>query len=228
MRNDWLRPLGFFVVFGFLGVVLYASLPKLLGSAAGPDAEIVSYIKNAERDGIRFPGAPPLLGKKVFFDRITVTVDADAHTAEAVATLDFDGTFGETKVSSLGYEKIRFKFADGSWAPEGLLAPRLLAIVSALERRRAALEKGDSAAMLALGGEDGGAGDLDSVLAIGDRHYTARAWFIRSERDTVLVTEEARVRGKLPERPVDEDRTIRLTLEPAKSGGEFFFPHGLM
>src|SRR3954469_21919463 len=102
MRNYWLRPLGFFVVFGFLAAVLYATLPKLLGTAAGPDAEIVNYLKDAEGGGLRIdvlPDAPKLSATKAFFDRITVSADPERRTAEAVATLDFDGMLGGTKVS---------------------------------------------------------------------------------------------------------------------------------
>lgn len=233
MRSEWLRPFGFFAAVGATALLLYVALPRLLGKAAGPDAAIVSLVKGVEKNGLQVlpaPGIPPIVASKTHFDRITVTADPEAHTAVAVTTLDFDGYFGETKVSSLGYEKIQFRWEDGEWHVEGGMAPRLTGIVLALEARRHALQTGNVEQLLALEGVSADAGlapEVADVLRLSNRKVTARAWYIRSERDSVLVTEEARVEGALPDRPVDDVTTKRLQLE-RKPGGEFFFPHGLM
>ncbi len=207
---------------------LIVLVPKLLGAAAGPEVEILTELKEAESKGLELEAgfAEPLRSKKAGFQRISVSVDA-ADRATVTATLDFDGKVLETEVSSLGAERVPYAFRDGMWAPAEGHAPRLVAVVRALEKRRAALEKGD-VSKLCSGRADGGeSADLAELLRIEKRRIRALRWLIRSEREDVLVTEEARVTGTLPERPVDDRVTRRLTLQPLP-GGEFCFPDGLM
>lgn len=234
MKNEWLRPLGFFFVFGFLGVLLYATLPRLLGTASGVENEVVVAIKDAERAGLSltvFDGGQPLQGtKRARFDRITVTVAPDGQHAVAVSTLDFDGKLGATKVSSLGLESVSLQKIDGEWVAPGGMAPRLAAIVRALELRRRALEAANekAAATLTADGGFGDSAEVARIFAMRDRKLQVRAWLIRSERDEVMVTEESLLEGTTPDRPIHEERVKRLRLSPRTDGGEFCFPEGLM
>lgn len=232
MKGEGLRAFGFFSVVLFLGVVAYATLPALLGAASGPEGELLTLIKSEEAEGLRIPvpgTAEMLRSQSVHFDRITITVAPDGKSAEAVATLDFNGGLGSTKVSSLGYEKLRFVREGRSWTPQSGYAPRLVGIVQALERRRRGLAQGSPETLRALTARaDAGLGEeLEALLAWTGREYTARAWYIRSERDEVTVTEDATVKGSSPERPIHEERTRRLVLQ-ALPAGEFFFPRGLL
>lgn len=229
MRGEWLRAFGFFFVVAFLGLVAYAVLPKLLGVASGPEGEILTLIKSEESKGLQFPipgRSSPLRSTTAYFDRITITVAPDGKSAEAVATLDFNGVLHETRVSSLGYEKLRFVRTGFSWEVLGSYAPRLSRIVKALEARRMGLESGDLA-RLNIPTDASVPEELAQLLALGDRRYEARAWYIRTDRDEVLVTEDATLKGKSPDRPIHEERTRRLSLRPTASG-EFFFPQGLL
>lgn len=226
MSGEWLRAFGFFFVVAFLGVVAYAALPRLFGAASGPEGELLTLIKSHEADGlvISLPGqTEPLRSTKAHFDRITITVSPDGKSAEAVATLDFTGGFGGTKVSSLGFEKIHFVKVEREWQARDGLASRLARIVQALEARRVALERGDATALT-----DAGISEEQALwLSYTDRRLVSRAWYIRSERDEVHVTEDATLSAVLPDRPVHEVMTKRLVLREAPSG-EFFFPGGLL
>jgi hypothetical protein len=149
----------------------------------------------------------------------------------ASATLDFSGRLGRTEVSSLGVEQVPFVLRGREWVPEGLAAPRLAAVVGALEARRRALEAGDRKTLMALrgpgeAGDGGGEAEVERVLALQRRRYEARAWYLRLERDEAVVTEEWRLEGVLPSRPVDEKGQRRLSL--IRSGEEFLFSPGLM
>lgn len=231
MKGEWLRAFGFFFVVTFLGLVAWAALPKLLGAASGAEGELLTLIKSEEADGLRLPvpgTTEQLRAKKAHFDRITITLSADGQTAEAVATLDFEGSLGGTKVSSLGFEKLRFVRHERRWSADGGYAPRLARIVAALESRRQGLERGDRDRLVAATGLDAGLpAEVEALFTYTGRQYVARAWYIRSERDEVMVTEDSALRAVSPERPIHEERTRRLTLRAFPSG-EFFFPGGLL
>jgi len=218
------RFLGFLAATVALVVAVAVLGPRLLGVAAGPEVELVTRLKAFERTGLELPvGALGTLhGANVNFQRLSVTLDADGQGATVTSTLDLTGNFergptSRTTVSSLGLERARYRFRDGAWEPETSDAPRLLAILSALETRRRALE-GDAVP------PDAGAESLEGMTR---RVYTSEAWFIRSERGDVLVSEDYRLEGQRPERPVDEKGTRRLSLVE-DAAGLFNFPGGIM
>ena len=106
-------------------------------------------------------------------------------------------------------------------------APRLSAAVAALESRRRALEQGDERLLLALGGPDAGSDPvLQRYLSLQAHSYRARAWYLRLDRDSADVTEDYRLVGNTPDRPVDEEGTKKLQM--IRRGAEFFFSQGLM
>jgi hypothetical protein len=223
------RVVAFAGAFLALAIVVGVYFPKLLRLSAGAPTEIITQLAGTSKPGIELD----VLGQKLVssnhhFDRVTVTVDEAARNAVASATLDFDGRYaGATDVSSLGVERVPFVYEGGEWKPQAGWAPRLAAIVGALEARRRALTAGDWAALGKLaGGDVSGDPELKRVVAVGQRSYAAVKWFIRSERDEVIVTEQFRLTGSTPERPIDEEGTRRLSLKPV--GREFFFSQGLM
>ncbi len=234
MSPDARRALGFFVALAAVGAGGWLVATRLVGLAAGPEAEVITLLKRAELEGLRLEIAgadQPLVGAAVHFDRFTVSADPAAGSALAVGTLDFTGRFGETAVSSLGLERIQFRASGFSFEPEGSLAPRLVAICAALESRRHALEVGDSVRLAALTGAPKGAGrvadpEVLRVLAVVGRRYRALAWYVRSERGEVLVSEDYQLSGSVPEKPIDERGSHRLRL--VEIGREFFFSEGLM
>jgi hypothetical protein len=208
-----------------VAALLVALLPKWLGSAAGPEVEIVTALKRAEQLGFELDlkELGTVTSSKANFDRISVEVHGDQ--ALATATLDFDGKLGEaTTVSSLGLERIPFHFKDGEWEPEKGFAPRLAGIVSMLERRRRALEDSSFAGLC----YDASIlpKELETLLNVKRRKLRATTWAIRSEREDVLISEDYHLTGELPERPVDDVGTRRLTLE--LKDGDLCFTHGLM
>lgn len=226
--------LAFFLAVVGLGAAALVLVPKLLGLAAGPESELIALLKQTEgRDlALSIAGASePLRSSRHRFDRISLVLDPQAGTALVTATLDFDGKLGSTRVSSLGLERIRFAYRHGSWSAEEGFAPRLAAVVAALERRRRALEAGDLGRLASLTMQrSSGALEEDAallrVLAIRERQYLAHAWYIRSERGEALVSEDFRLVGSTPDRPVDELGSLRLRL--TFEAGEFFFSNGLM
>lgn len=231
--EDWSKLGGILIaVVAFLMVAVLG--PRLLGKAAGPEAEIIAALKVLEKRGVSLslPGIPePLTSKDLHYDRITVRVEPGAQRAEVLATLDFTGALGGTNVSSLGVEQVFFVLRDGDWVPETLAAPRLAAVVVALEARRKALDQGDAAALARLWGagqEDGGGGssgvgepELETILALKQRRYRAEAWFLRLEREEAVATEHWHLQGDLPSRPVDQQGERRLNL--LRHGEEFLF-----
>lgn len=226
--NDELRRLVGFGVAAALGLTaLVLAVPRLLGAAAGPEVEILTALKTAESKGLELDVglAQPLTGRGRGFQRISVTVESEAR-ALVTATLDFDGKVGETEVSSLGAERVPF-VDRGDWEPEAGFAPRLVAVVKALEQRRAALERGELSKLCSGRADGGESAELAEWLRVKGRKVRVSRWLIRSERDDVLVTEEWRLSGTLPERPVDVSGARRLLLQ-VFSGGEFCFPEGLM
>lgn len=221
---------GFILLVLAVAVASLVLMPKLLRAAGGPDAAILSAMQHSQKRGFsaKVPGTDvPLESIDLHWARITVAPDPDdLSRAEVVATLDFEGRLGATRVSSLGLEKIPFVLRDGDWQPEESLAPTLSRIVGVLEARRRALEEGDVEALTKLSTKPPDAKELQGLLRLGERRYTATHWFLRSERDEVLVNEEYRLEGVLPDRPFDEKGARRLTLEPR--GQEFVFDSGLM
>jgi hypothetical protein len=218
------RALGFLAATAALLLAVAVLGPRLLGVAAGPEAELVSRLKNFERVGLDLPVAGGTLhATRLSFQRISVVLDADGLGATVTSTLDLTGNFerpGEpvrTKVSSLGLERARYRARDGAWTPESSDAPRLLAIVAALEARRRTLNHPDLPA-------DAG---LEALAGMTHRIYTSEAWYIRSEREDVTVSEDYRLEGDRPDRPVDEKGTRRLSLRE-DGAGTFTFPGGLM
>jgi hypothetical protein len=233
--EDWGRLGGILIAAIALAMVALLG-PRMLGLAAGPEPEIITALKSFERDGLKLslPGlAAPLTARELHFDRITVRVEPGAQRAEALATLDFTGTLGDTEVSSLGVEQVPFVLKDGSWGPEGSAAPRLVAVVLALESRRRALEAGDLTALARLMGPDGdagvavGAGDpeWEMLRALKKRRYRSDAWFIRLERDEAAATEHWHLEGDLPSRPVDQQGERKMIL--FRRGQEFLFSFAL-
>lgn len=225
MRDDVQKLLAFLAVTFALVAAAVVLLPRFLSFAAGPEGELITELKRAERTGLELPVAGGTLrGTQVQYQRLSVVVDPAGDRATVTGTLDFTGTFGATQVSSLGLERVAFAHHVGGWQPVDGFAPRLQAIVLALEHRRAGLESG---ALLVTSTDAGLAPDLARLRSMTHRVYTARAWYIRSEREEVTVSEDYRLQGQRPDRPVDEVGTTRLSLQPA-SGGQFFFPNGLM
>ncbi|MEW6430716.1 MAG: hypothetical protein AB1730_04335 [Myxococcota bacterium] len=219
------RAAGFLAATAALVVAVAVLGPRLLGVAAGPEAALITRLKSLERTGLELPldAQVTLHAARVSFQRISVTMDADGQGATVTSTLDLDGNLERagqperTKVSSLGLERARYRFRDGDWAPASSDAPRLLAIVRALEARRTLLNRAELPA-------DAG---LDALRGMTRRVYSSEAWYIRSERGDVLVSEDYRLEGDRPGRPVDERGTRRLSLAE-DDAGLFTFPGGLM
>jgi hypothetical protein len=211
-----------------VAALLIGFVPQWLGDAAGPEVEILTVLKRAESRGfeLEIPGVGSIVSSKVSYQRMSVTVSGE--TAVVTATLDFDGKLKATTVSSLGHERIPFVLKDGEWVASQGFAPRLASIVAALEKRRAALEAGDLSALCF--DADAGQGtqtDLDTLLRMKHRELRSTAWLIRSEREDVTVAEDYRLKGELPERPVDDIGTRRLTLQGSASG-QLCFAAGLL
>ncbi|MCA2980406.1 MAG: hypothetical protein INH41_13830 [Myxococcaceae bacterium] len=214
---------GFLVATVALGLVVAVCGQRVLGVAAGPESELITQLKRFEQPGQVFDPRAQLVGDRVSYQRLSVSLDASGQRAVVTGTLDFTGTLGGgVKVGSLGLERVRFERRDDGWRFVDGPAPRLAAIVRALERRRVALSAG---AIPEAPGLDVERATLFRRLS--RREFTVEAWYIRSEREGAEVAEDSRLVGVLPERPVDERSTRRLTLvEDAR--GEFSFPHGLL
>ncbi len=227
MSGEGFRAFAFFALLALVGGVLFALAPKLWGEVGDVEGELITWLKKQEKDGVAVelsPGAR-LRSSELHYARLSVEVDAAKRRAVVRGTLDFSGKLGEVQVSSLGLEQVVFHYRDGRWdAPSP--APRLAAILQALRAREDALAKGDLGALRALSAApDAGLAWAESILSLRDRNYRAKAWFIRSEREDVTVTEEYRVAGDTPERPIDEQGVKRLRL--VKRSDEFLFEEGL-
>ena len=231
MNAEGFRALGFVLLAAAAAVGVALVGPRLLHTAGGPEGEIITALKEAEKEGLEIPldGGQVLVASTVHYQRLQVLHDEAAGTATVRCTLDLQGKVGGTEVSSLGLERIPFRVQGGAWLPAEGLAPDLARALEALQARRAALESGDRRRLAALGAfrSDGGAPDqeLERVLRVGQRRWRSLAWYLRAEREGVTVSEDYRLSGQTPERPVDERGTVRLLLNP---GGEFLFPAGLM
>jgi hypothetical protein len=227
------RRLGWAVLGALVLAGALALLPRL-GSLSNPEAELITQLKRTERDGLTLPlgpGLPSLVSSRHHFDRITVTLDLPARQAKAVSTLDLDGRVGQTEVSTLGLERTPFREVDGRWAPTDGWAPLLRDALSLLERRRRALEQDGDAALEALVVSKDRAralGDprLAALRQVGHRRYRVTAWYLRTERSRVRVTEAYRLEGDTPDRPVDEEGRRSLVL--VREGDVLLFEGALM
>lgn len=212
-----------------LGAV-WALLPRMLGAAGGPEPELLAAFRTAElaRAPIPVPGGPPFEPRSLRFDRFSITVDGER--ASAVATLDASGSCGGVEVSSLGRERVGFRRHGGRWEPEGPLAPALAGTLSALWQR-AGLLSGSAAGSLGVlilpSDRERALADarIDSVLRLPGHRWEPRAWYLRSERGEVLVTEEAVLTSSSR---VPEPRTGRLRLVSSGDAGSFVFAGGLL
>ena len=234
--EDWSRKGGVLIAVLAAGVAVLVLAPRMLGLATGPEVEVITWLKTTERDGLslRLPGvAEPLKAQVHHFARITVDVAPGGERAVAWTTLDLQGSLGRTRVSSLGVERVPFVRRGREWVPEGLPAPRLAAVLQALESRRQALEAGDRERLTSLlegkdpdAGSGGGEAELERVLALRKRRLRAEAWYLRLERDDAVATEVWRLEGELPSRPVDDRGERQLSL--IRREEEFFFSPSLM
>ena len=213
-----------------LAGVAWALLPRLLGAAGGPEPQLVSVLRAAElsRAPIPVAGAPEFEPRSLRYDRFSVSIDGDR--ASVVTTLDASGTSGAVAVSSLGREKLVFVRRGGRWEPSGPLAPALAGALGALWRRSELLSGHSPEALGALvvaGDRERSMSDarLEPVLRIPEHRWEPRAWFLRSERGEVLVTEEAVLTS--PSRN-PEPRTGRLRLVPSSEAGSFVFAGTLL
>jgi hypothetical protein len=145
------------------------------------------------------PGtAAKLQPEKVRFDRIHVSTDDKGERATATATLDWVGTLGEVRVSSLGLERLTFLRESKGWRSPDSWAPGLRGACAALAARLLALNGADSQQILALLDRPREQVDpaLQDFLALDDRHYRTKAWYLRLERDEAIVTEDYELSGK--------------------------------
>jgi hypothetical protein len=229
---DRFRAGGVVVSLLLVGLCVAVLAPRC-GLDANAEGDIISLVKKTERAGLSLPipgAAAPLVSQVHHYDRLTVQVDHAAGTAVAIATLDFTGRLGPTEVSSLGLERIPFRYVDGEWRPEKGLAPLLTASLERLEARRRALEKGDEGRLARLFGGEPEALARDAalrrVLQMTSRSYRVKAWYLRSEREGIQISEAYRLQAETPDRPVDEEglRSLGLT----RRGQELFFWPSLM
>ena len=209
---------------------VWAMLPRMLGAAGGPEPELLTALRAAElaRAPIAVPGAPAFQPRSLRFDRFSITVDGDR--ASAVATLDASGSCGGVAVSSLGRERVGFLRRRGRWEPDGPLAPALAGALSTLWRRAELLSGSGAeqlAPLVAPADRDRALGDarMDSVLRLPGHRWEPRAWYLRSERGEVLVTEEAVLTSSSRE---SQPRTGRLRLVSSGDAGSFVFAGGLL
>lgn len=220
MTDERTKLLGFMIALVALALVVAVFGERLLTTASGPENELITWLKKKEQPGESFDGA--LTGQRVSYQRLSVVLAPDGQSATVSGTLDFTGTKDGVTVSSLGFERVKFVKKDGEWRAVDGPAPRLSAILRALERRRRALQAGDIPDAEGLDRQE-----ADRYRRLEGRRFTVEAWFIRSEKEGVEVSEDFRLQGNLPDRPVDEKGSRRLSLsEDAR--GEFSFPRGLL
>lgn len=232
------RYFGLIVSVGVIALLAAVLVSRFAGiAAADPEGELISQVKRLEKDGLtlEIPGAPePLVSSEVRYDRFSIWYEPGADRAWAACTLELRGKLGGIEVGAVTVEKIPFVRDGRSWIAERGYAPQLQAVLTALVRRRNALAKLDPeqlSALLEPNARDAGAPldrdpDLRFLSAIRDRRYDVKAWYLRAEREDATVTEDFRLQGALPDRPVDQQASRRLTLK--RTGSEFLFSPGLM
>jgi hypothetical protein len=234
-RQAPLRTVALAALGGAILALVIALGPKLgAGGLTSPETEIITRLKQTESDGLTIPlghGFPPLVVDRHHFDRIVVSVAPVERKGRAVSTLDLDGKVGTTEVSSLGLERTPFEARDGVWRPTDTEAPLLRDALVALELRRRALEAAEPSVLEALvvpadRARAMGAPELVAWRQVTHRRYQAKAWYLRTERDQVLVTEVFRMEGDTPDRPVDVEGRRKLLL--VREGGRLLFQGGLM
>jgi len=210
--------------------VTWAFLPRMLGAAGGPEPELLAALRTAElaRAAVPIAGAPAFTPRSLRFDRFTVRVEGDR--ASVVATLDAAGTSGPVEVSSLGRERVQFVRRGGLWEPDGPIAPALSGALAALWRRAALLSGSEVEALGPLvvpADRERALGDarLGAVLRVTQHRWEPRAWYLRSERGEVQVTEEAVLTSASRD---PEPRTGRLRLLPDGEAGVFVFAGTLL
>lgn len=198
---------GFLLATSALALIVVVLGPRLLGAAAGPEEEIITALKRQEQRGlsVRLPFGT-LRSTALQYQRLSVTLGGKGETASVTGTLDFVGFLERpsspfpTSVSSLGLERQRWRLKDGAWAPEDGPVPSLSVVVAALERRRA---------LLSAAGDAG----------VAHRVYRAEAWYIRSEREGVTVSEDYRIEEDRRPAVRAERGTTRFELTPLPDGG---------
>ncbi len=213
-----------------LAGAVWALLPRMLGAVGGPEPELIAALRSAElaRAPIPVPGGPAFEPRGLRYDRFSITVDADR--AAVVATLDAAGTSGGVQVSSLGRERVRFLRRNGRWEPEGPLAPALAGALGVLWQRATLLSATSAEALGVLVTPTDRQRSLadariDPVLRLPGHRWEPRAWYLRSEREEVLVTEEAVLTSSSRD---PEPRTGRLRLLPSGDAGVFVFAGTLL
>src|SRR5262249_15331860 len=191
---------------------------------------LIAALRTAElaRAPIPVRGGPSFEPRSLRFDRFSITVDGEQ--ASAIATLDASGSCGGGEVSSLRPGRVSVPRPAGRGEPDGPLAPSLAAALSVLWQRAALLSGSAAGSLGALVGpadRDRAVGDarIDSVLRLPGHRWEPRAWYLRSERGEVLVTEEA-VLSSSSRNP--EPRTGRLRLVSSGEAGSFVFAGGLL
>ena len=227
-----LRAVGVLAALALAAGLTWTLLPRLLSVAGGPEPEVLTQLKLAERDLPAMPvtGADAaFVPTRLHFDRISVAVEGERATA--VATLDARGRLGPVEVSSLGRERIAFVRRAGRWQPEGVLAPSLRGALSALALR-AQLLGGQSpdalSTLVAPADRERVVSDprLPPILGTPGHTWVPERWYLRSEREGVTATEEAVLHR--PGRP-PETRAGRFRLLPStEEGGRFVFEGGVL
>lgn len=227
-----LRAVGVLIALAVAAGLAWMVLPRLLSVAGGPEPEVLSQLKLAERDlrPMPVPGADTAFAPSALhFDRISVRIDGER--AIAVATLDTRGRLGPVEVSSLGRERIAFTRRSGRWQLDGVIAPSLVGALSALVLRAQLLDGASAdalAVLVAPGDRERVVTDprLPPILGTPGHRWQPERWYLRSEREGVLATEEALLHR--PGRPT-EARAGRLRLLPsAEEGGRFVFEGGVL
>lgn len=234
MERSQAAALGVFLAVLLGGIALVVLVPRALKLAAGPDAELIAELKRTEKTGLSLPvpgTQTPLVSSEHRYERFIAALEPSGEVLRMGATLELKGKFHRVQVGSFTAERLEF-FRDGAdWEPQGGVAPLLVAVVSALERRRLALEAFDRDALSGLrapGAEApvNEARELELMAGLRNRRYEVTAWYIRAEGDEAVVTEDYRLTGDLPDRPLDRKASRRLTLK--RAGREFFFWPGIM
>lgn len=122
-----------------------------------------------------------------------ITVDLAGPRARAIFRAEGQGRLGDIHVGYVGGEAIELLRGPGGWEPErGLWLPRLAGVLDALQRRDAALGRGDRAALAALALDappQAPAGSEGRASPAEPPPPPPRAWLIRIEGQGAVVSE---------------------------------------